>query len=233
MRVDVITIFPAYFDALDLSVLGRARAARVLDLRVHDLREWAHDRHRTVDDTPYGGGAGMVMRPEPWGEALDTVVAEDEEPALIVFPTPAGELFRQETARSWAGRGRIVFACGRYEGIDDRVMRYAAALGEVREVSIGDYVLAGGEVAALTMIEAVGRLLPGVLGNPESLAEESHENGLLEYPAFTKPPHWRGFDVPPVLLSGDHGAIASWRRSQQEERTRARRPDLREPSDQV
>lgn len=233
MRVDVITIFPAYFDPLDLSVLGRARAAGVLDLRVHDLRQWTHDRHRTVDDTPYGGGAGMVMRPEPWGEALDAVVADGEGPVLIVFPTPAGELFRQATARAWSDRGRIVFACGRYEGIDDRVIRYAASLGEVREVSIGDYVLAGGEVAALTMIEAVGRLLPGVLGNPESLAEESHENGLLEYPAYTKPPQWRGFDVPPVLLSGDHGAIASWRRGQQTERTRARRPDLPGSSEQV
>lgn len=233
MRVDIITIFPAYFDPLDLSVLGRARAAGVLDVRVHDLREWTHDRHRTVDDTPYGGGAGMVMRPEPWGEALDAVVADGDEPALIVFPTPAGELFRQETARAWSGQGRIVFACGRYEGIDDRVMRYAASLGEVREVSIGDYVLAGGEVAALAMIEAVGRLLPGVLGNPVSLAEESHENGLLEYPAFTKPPQWRGLEVPPVLLGGDHGAIASWRRSQQEERTRARRPDLLGSSEQV
>lgn len=233
MRVDVITIFPAYFDPLDLSVLGRARGAGVLDVRVHDLRQWTHDRHRTVDDTPYGGGAGMVMRPEPWGEALDAVVADGEGPVLIVFPTPAGELFRQTTARAWSGRGRIVFACGRYEGIDDRVMRYAASLGEVREVSIGDYVLAGGEVAALTMIEAVGRLLPGVLGNPESLAEESHEDGLLEYPAYTKPPQWRGLDVPPVLLSGDHGAIAAWRSRQQAERTRARRPDLWGSSEQV
>ncbi len=233
MRADVITIFPTYFDPLELSVLGRARAAGVLDLHVHDLRAWTHDRHRTIDDTPYGGGAGMVMRPEPWGEALDAVVGAAEEPALIVFPTPAGDLFRQDTARSWSDRKRIVFACGRYEGIDDRVMQYAASLGEVREVSIGDYVLAGGEVAALTMIEAVGRLLPGVLGNPDSLVEESHENGLLEYPAFTKPPRWRGYDVPPVLLSGDHAAIASWRRRQQEERTRARRPDLLAPSDQV
>jgi tRNA (guanine37-N1)-methyltransferase len=233
MRVDIITIFPTYFDPLELSVLGRARAAGVLDLHVHDLRAWTHDRHRTIDDTPYGGGAGMVMRPEPWGEALDAIVGAAEEPALIVFPTPAGGLFRQDTARSWSDRKRIVFACGRYEGIDDRVMQYAASLGEVREVSIGDYVLAGGEVAALTMIEAVGRLLPGVLGNPDSLVEESHENGLLEYPAFTKPPRWRGYDVPPVLLSGDHAAIASWRRRQQEERTRARRPDLLAPSDQM
>ncbi len=233
MRVDIITIFPTYFDPLELSVLGRARAAGVLDLHVHDLRAWTHDRHRTIDDTPYGGGAGMVMRPEPWGEELDAIVGAAEEPALIVFPTPAGGLFRQDTARSWSDRKRIVFACGRYEGIDDRVMQYAASLGEVREVSIGDYVLAGGEVAALTMIEAVGRLLPGVLGNPDSLVEESHENGLLEYPAFTKPPRWRGYDVPPVLLSGDHAAIASWRRRQQEERTRARRPDLLAPSDQM
>lgn len=233
MRVDIITIFPAYFDALDLSVLGKARASGVLDLRVHDLRAWTHDRHRTVDDTPYGGGAGMVMRPEPWGEALDAIVGDGPERPLIVFPTPAGALFRQETARAWVDRNRIVFACGRYEGIDDRVMQYAASLGDVREVSIGDYVLAGGEVAALTMIEAVGRLLPGVLGNPDSLVEESHENGLLEYPAFTKPPRWRGYDVPPVLLSGDHGAIAAWRRHQQEERTRSRRPDLLASSDEI
>jgi len=225
VRIDVVSIFPSYFDALELSLLGRARESGLLDVRVHDLRDWTDDRHRTVDDTPYGGGAGMVMKPEPWGRALDAVTADAADP-VIVFPSPAGEVFRQDTARELAAEPRIVFGCGRYEGIDERVFEEAAAHGRVRLISLGDYVLNGGEVAVMAMIEAIGRLVPGVVGNPESLVEESHEDGLLEYPSYTKPAVWRGREVPAVLLSGNHGAIAAWRRDQQVERTRARRPDL-------
>jgi len=226
-RVDVVSIFPSYFDGLELSLLGKARESGILDLRVHDLRDWTSDRHRTVDDTPYGGGAGMVMKPEPWGLALDELTREAGSGVpTIIFPSPAGEVFRQATARELAEREHLIIGCGRYEGIDERVFEYAAGLGEVRLVSLGDYVLNGGEVAAMAMIEAIGRLIPGVVGNPESLVEESHEDGLLEYPSYTKPSSWRERDVPDVLLSGNHGAIASWRREQQLERTRARRPDL-------
>jgi tRNA (guanine37-N1)-methyltransferase len=223
MRIDIVTIFPAFFDVLDVSLIGKAREKGLLDLRVHDLRDWTHDRHRTVDDTPYGGGAGMVMKPEPWGEALDEVLGED---AVLVVPTPSGEVFRQELARELAQEAQLVFACGRYEGIDQRVIDHYAARGRVRLVSIGDYVLNGGEVASMAMIEAVTRLIPGFMGNPESLVEESHEDGLLEYPIYTKPAVWRGLEVPPVLLSGNHGAVAAWRREQSLERTRERRPDL-------
>jgi len=228
VRIDVVSIFPSYFDGLTLSLLGKAQDAGIIDLNVRDLRDWTSDRHRTVDDTPYGGGAGMVMKPEPWALALDELAAgsaSDAKPTFI-FPSPAGEVFTQATARDLATREHLVFGCGRYEGIDERVFEYAADLGEVRLVSLGDYVLNGGEVAVMAMIEAIGRLIPGVVGNPESLVEESHEDGLLEYPSYTKPASWRGRDVPPVLLSGNHGAIASWRRDQQIERTRSRRPDL-------
>lgn len=227
MRIDVVTIFPSFFDVLDVSLLGRARAHGLIDVRVHDLRDWTSDRHRTVDDTPYGGGAGMVMKPEPWGAALEEISA-DAAPTrpVFVFPSPAGELFTQATARAFSAEEHLVFGCGRYEGIDERVFAHAASLGQVRLVSLGDYVLNGGEVAAMAMIEAVGRLIPGVVGNPASLVEESHEDGLLEYPSYTKPAVWRGREVPPVLRSGDHGAVAAWRREQQIERTRARRPDL-------
>jgi tRNA (guanine37-N1)-methyltransferase len=228
MRIDIVTIFPAFFDVLGVSLLGRARSAGLLDVRVHDLREWTHDRHRTVDDTPYGGGAGMVMKPEPWGEALDAVAGGDPRPT-IVFPSPAGEVFTQATARELSVQDRLVFGCGRYEGIDERVFDYAAELGEVRLLSLGDYVLNGGEVAAMAMVEAVARLIPGVVGNPDSLVEESHEDGLLEYPSYTKPSLWKGRAVPPILLSGNHGAVDTWRRDQQVERTRARRPDLLGP----
>jgi len=226
VRIDVVTIFPSFFDVLEVSLLGKARDRGLLDVRVHDLREWTHDRHRTVDDTPYGGGAGMVMKPEPWGEALDAIVADSAEPPVFVFPSPAGEVFTQATAREFAHEPHLVIGCGRYEGIDERVFEYAATLGSVRLVSLGDYVLNGGEVAAMAMIEAVGRLIPGVVGNPESLREESHEEGLLEHPSYTKPASWRGYDVPEILLSGNHGAIAAWRREQQVARTRERRPDL-------
>jgi len=223
VRIDIVTIFPEFFGVLDVSLLGRARQAGIIDVGVHDLRDFTHDRHRTVDDTPYGGGAGMVMRPEPWGEALDAVVGPE---TIVVFPSPAGERFTQATARELALEPHLVFACGRYEGIDQRVIDHAGSVARVREISLGDYVLNGGEVAVMAMIEAVGRLVPGVIGNAASLDEESHEGGLLEYPSYTKPAVWREREVPPVLLSGNHGAIAAWRHEQQLERTRARRPDL-------
>lgn len=226
MRIDVVSIFPSFFDVLDVSLLGKARAAGLMDVRVHDLRDWTHDRHRTVDDTPYGGGAGMVMKPEPWGDALDAIVADSDERPTFIFPSPAGEVFTQAKARELADAQHLVFGCGRYEGIDERVFAYAAELGTVRLMSLGDYVLNGGEVASMAMIEAIGRLIPGVVGNPDSLVEESHEDGLLEYPSYTKPSVWREREVPPILLSGNHGAIAKWRLYQQVERTRARRPDL-------
>jgi tRNA (guanine37-N1)-methyltransferase len=223
VRIDIVTIFPEFFSVLDVSLLGRARQAGIIDLGVHDLRDSTHDRHRTVDDTPYGGGAGMVMKPEPWGEALDNILTAD---STVIFPSPAGELFTQATARELSGERHLVFGCGRYEGIDQRVLDDTARHATVRELSLGDYVLNGGEVAAMAMIEAIGRLIPGVIGNPESLTEESHEDGLLEYPSYTKPAEWRGLAVPPVLLGGNHGAIAAWRRDQQLERTLRVRPDL-------
>ncbi|MBD8702375.1 tRNA (guanosine(37)-N1)-methyltransferase TrmD [Frigoribacterium faeni] len=228
MRIDIVSIFPEFFGVLDISLLGKARQQKLLDVSVHDLRDFAHDRHRTVDDTPYGGGAGMVMRPEPWGEALDHVFGDDSAPetTTMIVPSPAGTPFTQAVARELALEQHLVFTCGRYEGIDQRVVDHAATRVTVREISLGDYVLNGGEVAVVAMIEAIGRLVPGMVGNPASLTEESHENGLLEYPSYTKPSSWRGLDVPPVLLSGNHGAIASWRHEQQIERTRRVRPDL-------
>jgi tRNA (guanine37-N1)-methyltransferase len=233
MRIDIVTIFPEFFGVLDVSLLGKARRERLLELGVHDLRAWTHDRHRTVDDTPYGGGAGMVMKPEPWGEALDELLGAATEgemaDALVVFPTPAGVPFTQALARELAHEPHIVFACGRYEGIDARVAEHAAGRARVLEVSLGDYVLNGGEVAAMAMIEAIGRLVPGVVGNPESLVEESHEDGLLEHPSYTKPQIWRGLEVPEVLRSGNHAVIAAWRREQALERTRRVRPDLLPP----
>ncbi|MGC5168475.1 tRNA (guanosine(37)-N1)-methyltransferase TrmD [Luteimicrobium sp. DT211] len=228
MRVDVVSIFPDYLAPLELSLVGKARQSGLLDLRVHDLREWAHDRHRTVDDTPFGGGAGMVMRPDVWGRALDDVISGEDDAVRLVVPTPSGEVFTQRTAEAWAQDDRLVIACGRYEGIDARVADHYRERGVVvSEISIGDYVLNGGEVAALVVVEAVGRLLPGVVGNPESLVEESHgAAGLLEYPVYTKPPAWAGLEVPEVLLSGHHARIARWRRDRALERTAARRPDL-------
>ena len=249
MRIDVLTIFPEYLAPLDLSLIGKARRDGLLDIRVQDLRDYTFDRHRTVDDTPYGGGAGMVMRPEPWALALEDLLGPSapgpnaepktepeaepeaegprEMPTLIV-PGPAGRPFTQALAADLAREPWLAFACGRYEGIDERVYDYAAKdLGlRVEVVSLGDYVLNGGEVAVLAMIEAIGRLVPGVVGNAESLVEESHSDGLLEYPVYTKPAHWRGHDVPAALLSGDHARIAAWRRERSLERTRARRPDL-------
>jgi tRNA (guanine37-N1)-methyltransferase len=230
MRIDVVTIFPDYLAPLELSLVGKAIREGVLDLAVHDLRDWAHDVHRTVDDTPYGGGAGMLMCPEPWGEALDSVLGgRSGIPARLIVPTPAGQPFTQALAAELAGAPWLVFAPARYEGIDARVVDEAATRPEiaaVEEISIGDYVLAGGEAAVLVMVEAIARLLPGVLGNPESVVEESHSAGLLEASSYTKPAQWRGFDVPEVLLSGHHGAIARWRRDASLRRTAATRPDL-------
>lgn len=233
MRIDIVTIFPEFFEILDVSLLGKARQSGLIDARVHDLRDATSDKHRTVDDTPYGGGAGMVMKPEPWGDMLDGILADpasSADPVLIV-PSPAGEQFTQALARELADEDQLIFACGRYEGIDQRVVDHFSQRIRVRLVSLGDYVLNGGEVASLAMIEAVGRLIPGMVGNPESLVEESHEDGLLEYPSYTKPAQWRDLDVPPVLLSGNHAAIASWRHEQQVERTKRVRPDLLAGSD--
>jgi len=287
MRVDVVTIFPDYFAPLKLSLIGKAIESGILDVGVHDLRDWTHDRHRTVDDTPYGGGAGMVMKPEPWGEALDALLSSYEDggrptsprtlrsseneadepddtegrcdarhdgwktgsatrggmgvvphfhhntahfsPPLLVVPSPAGTPFTQAMAQDFAARDWLAFACGRYEGIDARVVEHARTRMPVAEVSLGDYVLGGGEVAVLTILEAVVRLLPGVLGNPDSLVEESHAvdlDGLLEYPVYTKPATWRGLDVPAVLLSGNHGQVDAWRADQSRQRTARVRPDL-------
>lgn len=238
MRIDVLTIFPEYLAPLELSLIGKARREGLLDLHLHHLRDWTHDRHRTVDDTPLGGGAGMVMKPEPWAEAFAAVreqgraeLGPDARP-LIVFPNPAGTPFAQATAREWSRRGWIVFACGRYEGIDERVYEHLADEGyEVALASLGDYVLNGGEVAVLAITEAVVRLVPGVVGNAESLVEESHSDGLLEYPLYTRPARWTDpsgtvREAPEVLLSGDHGRIAAWRHERAVERTRQRRPDL-------
>ena len=225
MRIDAITIFPEYFKALDLSLLGKARDKQLIDLRVHDLRDHTTDVHKTVDDSPYGGGAGMLMKPEPWGEALDEILPADGN-CTVIFTTPAGEQFKQATAQELSKEQHLVFACGRYEGIDQRVLEYAQTKAKVRQISLGDYVLNGGEVAALAMVEAIARLIPGVIGNAESLVEESHSNGLLEYPSYTKPASWRGFEVPEILISGHHANIAAWRQQQQLERTRQVRPDL-------
>ncbi|GAA0932918.1 tRNA (guanosine(37)-N1)-methyltransferase TrmD [Pseudonocardia zijingensis] len=227
MRIDVITIFPGYLAPLREALLGRAIGAGIVELAVHDLRDWTHDVHQAVDDSPYGGGPGMVMRPQVWGEALDAVLELDQRAPRIVVPTPAGRPFTQATAQEWAGDERLLFACGRYEGIDQRVVDDARRRGlQVDEVSIGDYVLVGGEVAVLVMVEAVARLLPGVLGNPASAQQDSFSDGLLEGPAYTRPEVWRGLAVPEVLRSGNHARIARWRRDRALERTAQRRPDL-------
>jgi tRNA (guanine37-N1)-methyltransferase len=234
MRVDVLTIFPDYLAPLRLSLIGRAVEDGLIDLRVHDLRDWTTDRHRTVDDSPYGGGAGMLMRPEPWGAALDTLLSAEPDAnhdVRVVIPTPSGEPFTQRLAHDLSRVPRLVFACGRYEGIDQRVLDDLGSRAQVTEVSLGDFVVNGGEVAALAVVEAVARLLPGVIGNAESLVHESHADGLLEGPAYTKPPEWRGRPVPDVLLSGNHAQIERWRRDESLRRTATRRPDLLEAID--
>jgi tRNA (guanine37-N1)-methyltransferase len=235
MRIDIITIFPEYFGPLDVSLIGKAARRGDIAFEVHDLRDWTHDVHRTVDDSPFGGGPGMVMKPEPWGEALDAVAGAGGDP-LLVIPTPAGVQFTQRHAARYAAEPWLIFACGRYEGIDGRVPDDARSRMRVEEVSIGDYVLAGGEPAVLVVIEAVARLLPGVLGNAESAADDSFGfdggssgspmAGLVEGPAYTRPRIWREREVPPVLLSGDHAAIARWRRDMALRRTAENRPDL-------
>ena len=224
MKIDAVTIFPEYFAPAQLSLLGKAQSKGLVDIQVHDLRSATQDNHNTVDDTPYGGGAGMVMLPEIWGRVLDPLMMADTD---LIILTPAGKRFNQEMAHTLSNSKHLIFACGRYEGIDDRVRQhyegaeYAAKNIKVHEVSIGDYVLGGGEVASLVMIEAITRLIPGVLGNPESLTEESHNSeGYLEYPNFTKPQEWRGISVPEILLSGNHAEIAKWRELQAIERAK-------------
>ena len=252
MSIDVVSIFPEYLSGLQLSLIGKAVDRGQLSLRVHDLRDFTFDRHNTVDDSPYGGGAGMVMKAEPWALALEHILAvrgsaaegdspeggRSHSPAVgskptLIVPSPAGQVFDQRIAEDLADRDHLVFACGRYEGIDQRVIDWAGEHFELLPMSIGDYVLNGGEVASMVMIEAVSRLIPGVIGNPESLAEESHEDGLLEYPIYTKPANWRGREVPEILLSGNHAAIARWRRDRRLERTAEVRPDLLERLDDL
>lgn len=229
LTIDVISIFPEYLQPLDLSLVGKAREKDLVRLAVHNLRDWTSDRHRTVDDTPYGGGAGMVMKPDVWGSALDDVM--DAESHLLV-PSPAGRVLDQRMAEELAQDKHLVIACGRYEGIDSRVVEHYGRSHRATEFSIGDYVLNGGESAALVLIEAVVRLVPQVLGNPESIVEESHNiSGTLEAPMYTKPPTWRGLDVPEILTSGNHGLIADWRREQALIRTAQVRPDLLEKID--
>ncbi len=230
LTLDVVTIFPEYLAPLRQSLLGKAIERGQVDLRVHDLRRWTDDVHRTVDGTPYGGGPGMVMCAEPWGRVLDELAPSPAaaQPRLVV-PTPAGRPFTQAFAAELAAEPWLLFACGRYEGIDARVVEYAGRRMRVDEVSLGDYVLAGGEVAVLVIVEAMSRLLPGVLGNDRSALDDSFSAGpagLLEAPAYTRPASWRGMDVPPVLLSGNHAEIARWRAERSRERTAQLRPDL-------
>jgi tRNA (guanine37-N1)-methyltransferase len=224
VKIDVISIFPEYLAPLSLSLLGKAQSSGIVDIKVHNLRDFTNDNHNTVDDTPYGGGAGMVMLPEVWAQAIDSVI---EDGAEIIILTPAGKRFNQKIAAKFSASTQLIFACGRYEGIDDRIRQhysqpeFQARNIKVHEASIGDYVLGGGEVAAMVMIEAITRLIPGVLGNPDSLAEESHNSeGYLEYPNFTKPQEWRGISVPEILLSGNHAEIAKWRTQQAEKRAK-------------
>ncbi len=226
LRIDVVTIFPEYLEPLRTALLGKAIEKGIVELDVHNLRRWTHDVHQSVDDAPYGGGPGMVMKPAVWGDALDEVCPDD---ALLVVPTPAGVPFTQATAQRWSTESHLVFACGRYEGIDQRVFDDAARRVRVEEVSIGDYVLIGGEAAVLVMAEAVVRLIPGVLGNQQSHQQDSFSDGLLEGPSYTRPVQWRGLDVPEILLSGNHARIEAWRREQSLDRTTQRRPDLLPP----
>lgn len=223
MKIDAITVFPEMFDSLNHSLIGKAIEKQLLEFNTLNPRIFTSDVHKTVDDSPYGGGAGMVMKPEPLGEALDTLI---DKKTTVIFPTPAGKLFDQQTAYELSQKKHLVFVCGRYEGIDQRVIEYSESKTETLELSIGDYVINGGEIASVVMIEAITRLIPGVIGNSESLVEESHEGGLVEYPSYTKPASWNDLDVPEVLLSGNHAEIAKWRKQQQLERTKKNRPDL-------
>jgi tRNA (guanine37-N1)-methyltransferase len=223
VKIDIVTIFPAFFDVLEVSLIGKALDKNLVDISVHDLRDATSDPHRSVDDTPYGGGAGMVMSPEPWGVMLDRLLAKD---SVLVVPSPAGRVFTQAQAKELAQGEHLVFACGRYEGIDQRVIDHYSSSHTVLELSLGDYVLNGGEVAVVAMLEATLRLIPGVIGNPESLTEESHEEGLVEYPSYTKPRTWRELEVPEVLLSGHHEQIRQWRHERSVARTKRMRPDL-------
>lgn len=223
MKIDIVTIFPAFFDVLEVSLIGKALDKNLVDISVHDLRDATSDPHRSVDDTPYGGGAGMVMSPEPWGVMLDRLLTKN---SVLVVPSPAGRVFTQAQAKELAQGEHLVFACGRYEGIDQRVIEHYSSSHTVLELSLGDYVLNGGEVAVVAMLEATLRLVPGVIGNPESLTEESHEEGLVEYPSYTKPRTWRELEVPEVLLSGHHEQIRQWRHEQSVARTKRMRPDL-------
>ena len=223
MRIDAISVFSEMFDSLNHSLIGKAIDNQLIEFQALNPREFTTDVHKTVDDSPYGGGAGMVMKPEPLGQALDKLV---DDQTVVIFPSPAGKLFDQATAKKLSNKKHLVFVCGRYEGIDQRVIDYSATKAETLELSIGDYVINGGEMASVVMIEAISRLIPGVIGNSESLVEESHQDGLVEYPSYTKPASWNGLDVPEVLLSGNHAEIAKWRKQQQLERTKKNRPDL-------
>lgn len=227
LKFDVVTVFPEYLEPLKLSLMGKAIDDGLMSVNVHDLRDKTYDKHKTVDDSPYGGGPGMVMKPEPWGEILDELVTEE---TVLIIPTPSGKPFTQSLAADYATKSNIIFACGRYEGIDSRVAQHYSSRIRVDEVSIGDYVLAGGEVAVLVMVEAIARLIPGVLGNQESAVDDSFAIGsmesLLEGPIYTRPPVWRDLEVPAILTSGDHAKVAAWRHEQAVERTRENRPDL-------
>jgi tRNA (guanine37-N1)-methyltransferase len=222
MKVDVLTLFPEMFAGpLDVSIVQRARTAGLIELRVHNLRNWTHDRHKTVDDKPFGGGPGMVLKPEPLFEAIEQLKGER---TLVVLLAPDGERFDQAIARDLAGQEHLLLVCGSYEGVDERVRETLID----RELSIGDYVLTNGGLPAMVVIDAVTRLLPGVLGHEQSSADESFSHGLLEYPQYTRPAEFRGLRVPEVLLSGNHAEIANWRLEQSRLRTSERRPDLME-----
>ncbi|MBM7825670.1 tRNA (guanine37-N1)-methyltransferase [Arcanobacterium pluranimalium] len=229
MHFDIISAFPEFFDVLQISLVGKAQQRGIISVSIHDIRNWTHDIHRTVDDTPFGGGAGMVMKPDVWAQAIDATVAKTTAPTVLAIPTPSGIPLTQRKCEELAKKQHIILACGRYEGIDSRIAQYYSdqAGVEVFEFSLGDYVLNGGEVASVALVEAVSRLVPGMVGNPQSLAEESHsEAGLLEYPVYTRPADFRGIAVPEVLTSGNHQAVHRWRRNRSLERTAQRRPDM-------
>jgi tRNA (guanine37-N1)-methyltransferase len=227
MKIDVVSVFPTYLEPLKLSLIGKAINEGLIELAIHDLRDYTHDKHKTVDEPPYGGGPGMVMKAEPWGEAIDGLVNPE---TILVIPTPSGRPFTQELAQEYSQTKHIVFACGRFEGIDSRIGQYYSSTIRVDEVSIGDYVLAGGEAAVLVIVEAAARLIPGVLGNSESFIDDSFALGemaaLIEGPVYTRPPVWRELAVPEILLSGDHEKIANWRLAQARNKTAEIRPDL-------